>query len=491
VSRLGSGVVSPVVAAEELVLSSILNGPRIGVDPLATALDLGLAAAHFTRPEHAAIFDACLDVERSDEVAVANRLERAGNLDAVGGLAELRRLQNLVGTVAIARHVRTILEAAWWRDATSAVHALADAVERRNRIAFGDGIDRLDRLAGEAAPGQLDVSWQPIDLAAVLNGNLVRPAPNVLHRTDGRALFYGGMVNGLHGDSGVGKGWVVLHAIAGELAEGGRVLLVDLEDVAEAVAARLHDIGVSAALVAEGLDYRRPQVPFDGLAVRELTRVVRDRGVTLAVVDSLGEAFGLEGVDENKDAEVGPWLRRVARVIAEAGAAVLLVDHATKAADNPLHPSGSKRKRAAIGGASYLVEAVVPLVRGEGGRLRLTCAKDRHGNYRRGETVAELVMTCHGDSTRLELYPPKQRANVAAELPAILVAREVVRLAKESTTPLTKRALLGLIKVKASQAIKLSGIALACDFGAVAIDAGRRGAHLVRYVHDLDTDLGL
>ena len=86
--------------------------------------------------------------------------------------------------------------------------------------------------------------------------------------------------------------------------------------------------------------------------------------MTLAVVDSLGEAFGLEGIDENHDVEVAPWLRRVARRLADAGLSVLLLDHSTKSADNPRRPSGSKRKRAAITGASYLpVISTTTLVR--------------------------------------------------------------------------------------------------------------------------------
>ena len=50
--------------------------------------------------------------------------------------------------------------------------------------------------------------------------------------------------------------------------------------------------------------------------------------------------------------------------------------------------------------------------------------------------------------------------------------------------------MLGLVKVKASTDIEAAGLALAVDTGALAIDPGPRGAHLLRYVHDLDPDLG-
>src|SRR5262249_38605705 len=131
--------------------------------------------------------------------------------------------------------------------------------------------------------------------------------------------------------------------------------------------------------------------------IDELSYRIEADGVSLVVIDTIGEAFGLEGIDENADVEVGRWLRRVVRRLVDAGAGVLVIDHITKSGDNPLHPSGSKRKRAAITGASYLVEAPVPLTRERGGRLRLICAKDRHGNFVRGEEVAVIDFTRYPD----------------------------------------------------------------------------------------------
>ena len=56
---------------------------------------------------------------------------------------------------------------------------------------------------------------------------------------------------------------------------------------------------------------------------------------------------------------------------------------------------------------------------------------------------------------------------------------------------MSKKAVLGLIKVKVStDSKKKAGLALAVDTGALAVDPGPRGAHLLRYVHDLDPDLG-
>ena len=48
---------------------------------------------------------------------------------------------------------------------------------------------------------------------------------------------------------------------------------------------------------------RHPTDGMDGSNVHELTAFIREHGVTLAVLDSLGEAFGLAGVDESAESQ--------------------------------------------------------------------------------------------------------------------------------------------------------------------------------------------
>lgn len=322
----------------------------------------------------------------------------------------------------------------------------------------------------------IDPSFQPVDLGPVLAGNHHQPEPTILARDDRQCLFYEGMLNGVHGDSGVGKGWLLLTAVNEQLANGHNVMLVDTEDTAGSIVARLRLLGATDNDIGR-LIYLRPQTEFTTAAVDHLATIVAARGVRLAVLDSLGECFGLDGIDENHDAEVGPWLRRVARRLAEAGPAVVTSDHATKANDNPLHPSGSKRKRAAIGGASYLVTATTPLAAGKGGRLRITCAKDRHGTCARGEHVADLVLTTTTiGGLRAQLYAPDPSDDT--ELPVMLAARDAVRVSSETGEPLSMRALVGLMTIKASTDTKRAGIELAVTKGSLIEQSGPRNARL-------------
>ena len=112
-----------------------------------------------------------------------------------------------------------------------------------------------------------------------------------------------------------------------------------------------------------------PGEEFSEGNVARIVSSLTPRSVTHLILDSLGEAFALEGLNENADVEVAPWLRRVCRrIITDTGAGITLVDHGTKAAEKPLDPSGSKRKKAAITGTAWLMTTGTPFTKADGGR---------------------------------------------------------------------------------------------------------------------------
>ena len=129
--------------------------------------------------------------------------------------------------------------------------------------------------------------------------------------------------------------------------------------------------------------------------------------MALVVIDSLGEALSSDGINANDDGEVADWGRNIARPAAHTGAAVLLLDHLPKAAENALTPMGSQRKQAAVDGATYSAQIVRAPKKGHAGHVRLVCGKDRQGTYSRGQVVAELHLVPDGDRTRVELREPE------------------------------------------------------------------------------------
>lgn len=341
---------------------------------------------------------------------------------------------------------------------------------------------------GHADVGEvLHSSLYPVDLGPVLAGTSAQPMPSQLVRDDGASLLYSGSVNGFHADSGIGKGWIVCHLMQQNALHGVRTMLLDFEDTAHSITARLRLLGMSDHDITTWVVYVRPEVAVGGLAVAHLVNTIRGENAGAVVLDSLGEAFGLAGVNEDRDNEVGPWLRMATRPLADTGASVTMIDHSTKAGTNDLHPSGSKRKRAAITGASYLVEAVKPFVKGEGGRLRVTCAKDRHGNYRRGGVVADLVMDSTDLGVRLKLYAPTiTTAEGDATVPIILAARKAVAAAKDAGRPLSRNELEARMAVKGRAQMKRAGIDHAVAEGALGEQRGARNSRLFTWCHDLE-----
>lgn len=335
---------------------------------------------------------------------------------------------------------------------------------------------------------ELLTAWTPIDLEPVLTGTYETPVPTILKTRDGtQALFYRGCVNAIHGDSGVGKSWIALAAVAQVLNAGQRALILDYEANANETVARLLALGVDRCNIAGKLSYIQPTLPTSDMGISFVEDVVFP-DTDLVVIDSLGEAFGLDSIDENSDADVGPWLRRVARRLANAGPAVLLIDHGTKAGDNPLHGSGSKRKKAAYTGSSFLVTSPKPFTRDQAGVLTLTCAKDRHGTYRRGEVIATADVTPYPDGgVTVHFHPAMSSDQKSNPADAVrVVARKVIRHVRDAGRPMSGNEIAQTVNVKAATPTKRAAIDLAVGEGALTETAGPRNARLFSYVRDLE-----
>ena len=296
--------------------------------------------------------------------------------------------------------------------------------------------DRLTERRGDTDSDEHTLgSWNEVDLAAALRGDKLRPQPTILRRSDGRHLLYEGQVNYLHGADGVGKSYVALFACKDVVGEGGHVVWLDWEDPDEVtIVGRLRDLGVAPDVILDRFHYFNPQTDASPAAVAQVCDFVRRHRARLVVVDSIGEAFGVDCVNEDRDNEVGPWMRRVLRPLAATGAGVLPVDHGIKSGDNPLFVSGSKRKGAAVTGSHFLVEAPRPLSKDySGGQIKLTTAKDRHGNYTRGKPAALIDVAIYPDGGwTVHINPPAAAASDDGSANDLALARAMVRSSKSS-----------------------------------------------------------
>jgi len=264
---------------------------------------------------------------------------------------------------------------------------------------------------GEPADDNSDAatSWCAVDLGPVLDGDAEDTAPTLLRRRDGKPLLYRGVIHSFHGEPEVAKGWVMLHACAQVLDDGGRVVYIDFEMSAERlVRARLVDtLGVDPEVVRRNLCYLRPSEPLSDAARADYDRVL-EAGLDILIVDGLTEAYGAVGLDGDKNKDIAEFLKLVARPAVTAGAAVVLIDHVVK--DRQTRGDwaiGGQHKRAGID-VAYHVKKVRQFGRGLHGESKLIIAKDRDGHVRGyGSKVAAVFhLDSGGDTAEAWLDPP-------------------------------------------------------------------------------------
>jgi hypothetical protein len=326
----------------------------------------------------------------------------------------------------------------------------ADNLEREVRRSIGKARQLLksnpDLAAAYGAYSEGDdddrESWVPVDLGPAWRGEKVWPPATVFPRDDGLALIPPG-INYNHGDSGDGKSLLAAIVTLTELRAGRAVVWVTYEDAnEEVVVERLRQLGATWEEVERLQFFAATEVLSDG--IDPLVELVHSTGALFLVLDSIGEAMAVGNVNEDKDNEVGPWFRQTLRRLHEAcpDLAVWPIDHSTKAKDNPLFPSGSKRKRAAVTGRAYLLHVRQPFGVSVVGHVQLVVAKDRNGRFKRGDIAAEITLDAtsepytwtvraprDGDS-----YNPKVRRRTAAERVQEVLGEAAVPLTAEEIT---------------------------------------------------------
>jgi hypothetical protein len=281
-------------------------------------------------------------------------------------------------------------------------------------------------LAAQPAGDEAASAWAPVDLRRAWDGDLHTRHAAVLRRVDGVAVFAPGL-NYVFGDSGDGKSMLVLLGALQVLTDGGHVVWITYEDPNEyEIVKRLKLFGATTSM----LDRLAVIIATDTLdeGVPIIAAMVRARRTALVVLDSVGEALAVSGVDEDRDAQFGPWARGTVRRLLDLAAstdwtadqsppnehvAVLPIDHSTKSKDNPHFPSGSKRKRAMLTGTMVSLNVRQPFGIGRAGRVQLICAKDRTGRFVRGEIVAEVSIDATTTPYLWEISAPPNGATMA------------------------------------------------------------------------------
>lgn len=266
-------------------------------------------------------------------------------------------------------------------------------------------------FASEPAEGG---SWAPVDLWSIADGfdsgELVGPRPTLLERDDGVCLIYPGEIHSLSGEPESCKGWIALSLAAELVQTGRRVLYLDFEDSPQAIYARLRALGASRENILEHFDYIRPEQPPDS---QELHTLAWD-SYTVTVIDGISEAYALLGLNVYDNTDAATFLQQFARPLTVNGAAVIELDHVTKAKDGRgRYALGAQHKLAGIA-VAYTTDVIKPLSRQQSGLVKLRVEKDRHGHVRghaQGRILAEVTIIPSDDGEHVQVTlaaPPAQ-----------------------------------------------------------------------------------
>lgn len=304
---------------------------------------------------------------------------------------------------------------------------------------------------------------------------------DALLRTDGTGLLYLTQLNWIHGDSGSGKTWVLLHQMRQLIDAGHHVAWVHYEDPnPAAIIGRLKLLGADRDTVIERFHYWDPQ--GEPIATGPLLAACKDAGVVHVGLDSVGEALGAAGLNEDSDAEVGPWIATGPRALVNHGIGATCLDHGTKDTKTaPLHPSGSKRKRAAVTGAGLLIRAHIPPTRTSDGRMEIICGKDRHGNHPQGQAIAHAHLRHNLTTGAIDFTITAPGGQVEEDDGLAKRIREVVRLVTD-TPGITRYGILPLMAT-ASRERKNIAIDAAINQGEIRVELGPRKAQKL-YIDD-------
>jgi hypothetical protein len=289
-------------------------------------------------------------------------------------------------------------------------------------------------------------SWTPQDLAEALAGDDI-PPPEILARTDGKALLYRGRTHAFIGESESCKTWGALLAVAERLRAGEMVLWVDYEDDARGAVTRLLALGVGKAEILAGLHYLHPEEPLQtrsGAATAgnaDLGRLLEANPYTLAVIDGVTEGMTTEGLDPLGTEDAAIFARRLAKRVASASSspAVVSIDHVPKSSEQRgRYALGSQHKIAGLTGGAYVFEVRRRLSRATlepvTAVVEVKVSKDRPGHVRALgleagadlRTVAVLELTSYPDGfVSGRLLPPAEDTTTP---PAALLGRIAAHL---------------------------------------------------------------
>ena len=311
-------------------------------------------------------------------------------------------------------------------------------------------------------------SWDEVDVKTkLLNKIPPEVLPTLVQRNDGEYLLYRGKISSVAGPPESAKGWFACEAARQVLNGQEHVYYIDFEDSPEAILRRMLQLHVPPVYLAQFFHVINPEEKFDthGPTGTKLWKMLIRDMPGLVILDGLTQALANNDMDDNKNTDVVQWFRDLPRRIvrfSSGNAAVLIVDHVTKADDaSKRYALGAGQKLAALDGSQFKAQLVKPFAPGKSGRMTIRVTKDRPGGVRAkswGDSVEAGQVACSMELKSIDgpehfveitLWPANQKVRLTPDeqiVPVKVMAEMMKIISSPGQQPPNRSQLKGLVK---------------------------------------------
>lgn len=201
-------------------------------------------------------------------------------------------------------------------------------------------------------------------------------------------LLYAGGLHTLAGAPDAGKTFLTWWWALTVLRDGGTVVVFDEESGLEITADKLLALDADPDEISRLHYCEFPHRTWGDADLVALADVMTARRPDLVIWDSSAAFLAHAGLDEDHAPEVTRFWARVLSPCARTfGAAVLVIDHDTKAKGAMSRYARGSGAKLAMTDVAFKLSAIAPFSRTQPGKLTLTVTKDRRGVLHRDHTI--------------------------------------------------------------------------------------------------------
>jgi hypothetical protein len=332
-----------------------------------------------------------------------------------------------------------------------------------------DDFNDIPGLDHASSNGVVRDSWLPLNLADLPDHPPIKPT---LGTINGIGLLYPGKRHIFSGPQESAKTLAAYLLAIQIIRQGGRVALLDFEMGAYDARARLSDLGATTNDLA-GLLYAEPDDP----ATEDRIALLIGLAPNLVIIDAAAGAYAVQGLDDNKRADVERLTNLYIRSFWRHGIATIMLDHVVKNTETRgAYAIGSERK---VGGADVHLgfSVITPISRGHTGLYKISTHKDRGGYLKRG-TLAEMELSSDPETHAItcQLRPAEEHEPGQVWMPT-KVMQHISEVLERATEPVSRNHVC--LEVGGKRAVAITAIDHLVRLNYVTETAGPNRAKLL------------